>query len=78
MENVFKKRRKTREIHVGSVKIGGDAPIVVQSMTNTDTRNIEATVKQINALQEAGCEIVRIAVPDQEAVDGDSGNQKEH
>jgi (E)-4-hydroxy-3-methylbut-2-enyl-diphosphate synthase len=69
VQHVSKKRRKTREIHVGSVKIGGDAPIVVQSMTNTDTRNVEATVRQINALQEAGCEIVRIAVPDQEAVE---------
>ncbi|PKN10690.1 MAG: 4-hydroxy-3-methylbut-2-en-1-yl diphosphate synthase [Deltaproteobacteria bacterium HGW-Deltaproteobacteria-7] len=68
MENGPRKRRKSREIQVGSVKIGGDAPVVVQSMTNTDTRNIEATVNQINALQEAGCEIVRVAVPDDEAV----------
>ena len=67
METGSKKRRKAKEIHVGSVKIGGDAPIVVQSMTNTDTRNVEATVNQINALQEAGCEIVRVAVPDEEA-----------
>jgi len=67
METGSKKRRKTKEIYVGSVKIGGDAPIVVQSMTNTDTRNVEATVNQINALQEAGCEIVRVAVPDEEA-----------
>ncbi len=66
--NVFTKtRRKARVINVGSVTIGGDAPIVVQSMTNTDTRNIEATVNQINALHEAGCEIVRVAVPDEEA-----------
>jgi len=67
--NVFSKtRRKARAINVGSVTIGGDAPIVVQSMTNTDTRNIEATVHQINALHEAGCEIVRVAIPDEEAV----------
>lgn len=69
MEHISNKRRKTKQINLGSVKIGGDAPVLVQSMTNTDTRNIEATVAQINALQEAGCEIVRVAVPDQEAVD---------
>ena len=63
------KRRKTREIHLGSVKIGGDAPVIVQSMTNTDTRDVAATIAQIHLLQEAGCEIVRVAVPDQEAVD---------
>ena len=67
MENDFRKRRKSRGIYVGSVKIGGDAPIVVQSMTNTDTRNVEATINQINLLQETGCEVVRIAVPDEEA-----------
>jgi (E)-4-hydroxy-3-methylbut-2-enyl-diphosphate synthase len=67
MKNDSIHRRKTKEISVGSVKIGGDAPVVVQSMTNTDTRNIEATVNQINALQEAGCEIVRVAIPDEEA-----------
>jgi len=68
METNAKKRRKAREIHLGEVKIGGDAPIAVQSMTNTDTRNVEATVHQILALQDAGCEIVRVAVPDEEAV----------
>jgi (E)-4-hydroxy-3-methylbut-2-enyl-diphosphate synthase len=52
---------------IGGVQIGGDAPVVVQSMTSTDTRNVEATVRQIGALQEAGCEIVRAAVPDEEA-----------
>jgi len=62
-------RRKTRKINVGKVSIGGDSPVVIQSMTNTDTRDVEATVQQIHALQEAGCEIVRVAVPDQEAVD---------
>jgi len=55
-------RRKTREIRVGSVRIGGDNPVVVQSMTNTDTRDVEATVEQIRQLAEAGCEIVRVAV----------------
>lgn len=60
-------RRKTRQINVGGVKIGGGAPIVVQSMTNTDTRNIEATVSQINKLANAGCEIVRVAVLNRDA-----------
>jgi len=60
-------RRKTREIQVGSVKIGGGAPVVVQSMTCTDTRDVEATVHQTGQLEAAGCEIVRVAVPDMEA-----------
>ena len=60
-------RKKTRRIYVGNVPIGDDAPIVVQSMTNTDTRDVSATMDQINSLSEAGCEIVRLAVPDQEA-----------
>lgn len=58
------KRRKTRKIKVGNVYIGGDAPIIVQSMTNTDTRNVEKTVAQIKKLEKLGCEIVRVAVPD--------------
>jgi len=61
-------RKKTRKIYLGGVPVGGDAPITVQSMTNTDTRDIKATVRQIKLLEEAGCEIIRIAVPDQEAV----------
>ncbi|MEE9911194.1 MAG: flavodoxin-dependent (E)-4-hydroxy-3-methylbut-2-enyl-diphosphate synthase [Deltaproteobacteria bacterium] len=68
MEHGSKTRRKARVIHVGSVPIGGDAPITVQSMTNTDTRDIDATVRQIHALEEAGCEIIRVATPDAEAV----------
>ncbi|MCL2151653.1 MAG: flavodoxin-dependent (E)-4-hydroxy-3-methylbut-2-enyl-diphosphate synthase [Oscillospiraceae bacterium] len=60
-------RKKTHMINVGSVKIGGGAPISIQSMTNTDTRDIESTSAQIRALQEAGCEIVRVATPDMEA-----------
>ncbi len=68
-KQVFKKRRKARVVQVGSVKIGGDAPIIVQSMTNTDTRDIEATVRQVHELQEAGCEIIRVAVLDEEAVE---------
>lgn len=60
-------RKKTRKIRVGNVTIGGDAPVVVQSMANTDTRNIKTTVRQVNRLAKAGCEIVRLAVPDIEA-----------
>ncbi len=60
-------RRKTRQISIGSVKVGGDAPISVQSMTKTDTRNVQKTVNQIRRLQAAGCEIVRVAVVDEEA-----------
>ncbi len=60
-------RRQTKKIRIGKVEIGGDSPISVQSMTNTNTADIEATVAQISQLEGAGCEIVRIAVPDQEA-----------
>jgi (E)-4-hydroxy-3-methylbut-2-enyl-diphosphate synthase len=59
------RRRKTRQIKVGNVAIGGDAPIVVQSMTTTSTRDVSATVAQIRRLEEAGCEIVRVAVVDE-------------
>lgn len=69
MEHLFLiKKKKTKKIYLGNVPIGGDAPVVVQSMTNTDTRNVEATVAQINALNKAGCEVVRVAVPDKDAV----------
>lgn len=61
------KRRKSRLIYLGQVAIGGDAPITVQSMTNTDTRDVVATRAQITRLVEAGCEIIRVAVPDREA-----------
>ena len=60
-------RKKTRQIHIGPVAIGGGAPISVQSMTNTKTTDTEATVAQIRALQAAGCDIVRLAVPDMDA-----------
>ena len=60
-------RRKTRQIMVGAVPVGGDAPITVQSMTNTDTRQVEETVEQIHRLEKAGCEIIRVAVVDKEA-----------
>ena len=62
-------RRKTRQIKVGKVKIGGDAPISVQSMTTTDTRDVAATMEQIHRLEEAGCEIIRVAVPDMEGAE---------
>ena len=61
------KRRATKPINVGDVKVGGDSPITVQSMTKTDTRDISATATQISELEDAGCEIVRCAVPDMEA-----------
>ena len=60
-------RRVTKQLNVGDVKVGGDAPISVQSMTKTDTRDVAATVGQIRELEEAGCEIVRCAVPDMDA-----------
>lgn len=60
-------RMKTKEIKVGNIYVGGDYPITVQSMTNTDTRNVEATVAQILKLEDAGCDIIRCAVPDMEA-----------
>ena len=62
-------RRKTKKIRVGSLFIGGDAPISIQSMTNTKTADVSATVRQIHALADAGCDIVRIAVPDMEAAE---------
>ena len=61
------KRRLAKAIDIGWVTVGGTAPVVVQSMTNTDTRDAAATARQIAALAEAGCEIVRVAVPDAEA-----------
>lgn len=60
-------RRKTRQISVGGVPIGGGAPIAIQSMTNTDTADAAATVAQIRRLAEAGCDIVRLTVPDEQA-----------
>ncbi len=62
-------RRKTRQIRLGNVKIGGDAPLTVQSMTKTDTRDVQATLLEIWALEAAGCDIVRCAVPVREAAE---------
>jgi len=61
------KRKKTKKIKVGKVEVGGDAPISVQSMTNTQTTNIKETVKQIHELSEAGADIVRVSCPDQDS-----------
>ncbi|MGA8180738.1 MAG: flavodoxin-dependent (E)-4-hydroxy-3-methylbut-2-enyl-diphosphate synthase [Desulfobacterales bacterium] len=61
------KRKKTREIKVGNVSVGGTAPVIVQSMANTFTQDVQSTVAQIHRLEKAGCEIVRVAVPDHEA-----------
>ena len=63
----MQKRRVTKPVYVGDVKVGGDAPISVQSMTKTDTRDVAATVQQIREVEEAGGEIIRCAVPDMEA-----------
>src|SRR5436853_7901628 len=60
-------RRACRKIRVGEVAVGGDAPITVQSMTNTLTSNVAATVAQVRALEEAGADIVRVSCPDQES-----------
>ena len=61
------KRRISKPVHIGNVVVGGGAPVVVQSMTKTDTRDVPATVRQIRELEEADCELVRVAVPDAEA-----------
>lgn len=63
------KRKQTRQIHIGKIKIGGGAPISIQSMTNTKTDNTAATAAQIKALADAGCDIVRMAVPDMAAAE---------
>jgi len=60
-------RRKTKVVKIGDLKVGGGFPILVQSMTNTDTKDIKKTVKQIKELENAGCEIIRVAVPDMES-----------
>jgi len=70
-------RQKTKVVHIGGVPVGGGNPLVIQSMTNTDTRNIPATIAQIKALEAAGCEIVRVAVPDIEAAEAIQRIKKE-
>lgn len=70
MQSEFKiTRRSSRQIHVGKIAVGGNAPITVQSMTNTDTCDVTSTVGQIQALQNAGADIVRVSVPSQEAAE---------
>lgn len=69
MQNEYIQRKKTKKIVMGDIAFGGDAPISVQSMTNTDTRDAQATIAQIHRLQDAGCDIVRVAVPDTEAAE---------
>jgi len=66
-------RKKTSLVRVGNVMIGGEAPIVIQSMTNTRTSDIDATLDQIEQLTEAGCELVRLAIPDETAAAAISG-----
>lgn len=63
------KRRKTKQIEIGGVKIGGDAPISVQSMCNTDTRDVNSTVEQIKRLEDKGCELIRVAVLNKDAAE---------
>jgi (E)-4-hydroxy-3-methylbut-2-enyl-diphosphate synthase len=67
MKTYKSERKRTRTIYVGHVPVGGGNPIVVQSMTKTDTRNVKSTINQISSLEAEGCEIVRLAVPDTDA-----------
>ena len=60
-------RRISKPVQIGRVTVGGDAPIVVQSMTNTDTRDVMSTLQQIKELEDCDCELVRVAVPDKQA-----------
>ncbi len=66
-------RRISKPIKIGSVTVGGDAPIVVQSMTNTNTRDVMSTIRQIKELEDCGCELVRVAVPDNQAAQAIGG-----
>jgi (E)-4-hydroxy-3-methylbut-2-enyl-diphosphate synthase len=63
----MKLRRNSKPIRIGNVTVGGDAPIIVQSMTKTDTRDVMSTIRQIKELEDCGCEIIRVAVPDSAA-----------
>jgi (E)-4-hydroxy-3-methylbut-2-enyl-diphosphate synthase len=72
----MKPRRKSKQIKIGGVTIGGNAPIVVQSMTKTDTNNVRATINQIKELEDCDCELVRLAVPDMEAAEAISAIKK--
>ena len=70
-------QKTIRTVKIGGVTIGGQHPVAVQSMTNTDTRDVKATLQQIHALEEAGCEIIRVAVPDDKAADALAEIKKE-
>jgi (E)-4-hydroxy-3-methylbut-2-enyl-diphosphate synthase len=70
-------RKNTKKIRVGNICIGGDAPVTIQSMTNTDTRDAASTVNQILSLEKAGCEIIRVAVPDMQAAEAIKDIKKE-
>ena len=70
-------RNQTRVISIGDVKIGGGNPIAIQSMTNTKTEDVEATVKQILALEKAGCQIIRCTVPTMKAAEAFTEIKKE-
>jgi len=65
----MKRRKRTKKIFIGGVAVGGGAPVSVQSMTNTDTRDAKATLRQIRRLEKTGCDIVRVAVPDDKAAE---------
>lgn len=67
MDKMMKERRKTRKVFVGDVAIGGDAPITVQSMLNTKTVDVEGSLKQIEELKKVGCDLIRLAVPDEQS-----------
>ena len=69
MKQLHKIKRRFRQIFVGDVAIGGDAPISVQSMTNTDTCDVDSTISQINSLKEAGADMVRVSIPTMEAAE---------
>ncbi len=70
-------RKKKRIVDIGGVKIGGEYPVAIQSMCNTDTRNVKETVNQILSLENAGCEIIRVAIPDMEAAEAISDIKKQ-
>ena len=72
------KRKKTKKIKVGNLYIGGDSPISVQSMTNTLTTDYAATIKQINDLEEAGADLVRVSCPDEESTKALKKNNKKN
>ncbi len=69
MNNIKNPRRVSKPIQIGKVTVGGSAPIVVQSMTKTDTRDVRSTITQIKELEDCGCELVRVAVPDMQAAE---------